>query len=238
MKTKNPCFLTRSIPLISLAVLGSSPARAAILYWDGNSSSWSTLEEWSEAFDATSPDPALIPGSLDTVHFNIAGLNIDETVTLDADQSAKGLVFGSSGTVTISSGIEGSKLTVGSSGMVVSTGAGAATVTAPLGVLGGAETPFNVAAGGILNLSGAVTTSGGSEIMVGKTGLGVLNITGPIFQPTDTNVRRIAFSNGITNLTNASINGSILDVGNGGVNAYVSATHSAVNISNQGQWWQ
>ncbi len=238
MKTKTPCFLSSSITLISVAVLGSSPARAATLYWDGNSASWSTLEEWSEAFDATSPDPALIPGSLDTVHFNIAGLNIDETVTLDADQSAKGLVFDSTGTVTIASGIDASKLTVGSSGIVVSTGAGVATVSAPLGVLGGAETPFNVAAGGILNLSGAVTTAGGSEIMVGKTGLGILNLTGQLFQPTDTNVRRIAFSNGITNLANTSIHGSVLTAGNGGVNAYVSATHSAVNISNQGQWWQ
>ncbi len=235
MKTKTHCFLSRSIRWISVAVVGSWPAWAATLYWDGNSSSWSTLEEWSEAVDATSPDPALIPGSSDTVHFNILGLNLDETVTLDADQSANGLVFDSSGTVTISSGIEGSKLTVGSSGIIVSTGAGAATVTAP--VVLNTNTSVTIPAGGTLTFSGGVTTTvGANDLNFVKPGLGALNIVGgEWFTSGNTPNRIINMKEGTTNFLNTTVHASSL-ITQTGNNVYITATNSRIDIDDAG-WY-
>jgi len=99
------------------------------------------------------------PGSADVVHFNIAGQNSNETVSLDLNQAANGLVFDSSGTVTIASGDPGTNtLTLGGSGIVVNSGAGAVTISAPVPLASSGT--FNVAAGTSLTVNGSLTGTG------------------------------------------------------------------------------
>lgn len=218
------------------ALLAGTSVQSATLYWDGNNSSWMVPSEWSEAAEASTPDPVSVPGSLDLVHFNVVGQNTAETVTLDVDQWAKGLVFDSSGTVTLASGEPGTnKLTLGSSGMLVSNGAGAASVSSPLGVYG-ADTPFNVAAGSTLTLGGPVTTSGGGETVLSKTGAGNFQVTGQLFSASDapTKHRIIRVSDGRLNFSNSNVYATQITMS--GPNTYATATQSNIVVDGTDDW--
>ena len=119
--------------LVAAAVgLCATPAQAAIIAWDGTNASWNTTTNWSTSSSATTPDPAAVPGALDDVIFNNTAANGNETVTLDANQSAKSLTFNNTGTTTLTAGGTARTLTFGtgglSGGITVASGAGAVTL--------------------------------------------------------------------------------------------------------------
>jgi autotransporter-associated beta strand protein len=178
------------------ALLTAGSASADIIYWYyGSDGSWSTRGQWE-------PLPLTIPVSTDTVHFNFAGQNTNATITLDADQAALGLVFDSTGTVTINSGDPTtSKLTVGSGGIIVSSSAGAATINAPV-QLGSGVGAFNAAAGTVLTVNGNVT---GAGINLQKTGAGTVNLNGNLWDPLDTPNVNLNVNAGTLNMTNSNV---------------------------------
>src|SRR5262249_35009948 len=119
-------FRVASIVASTIAAVGE--ARAAIEYWDGTGTGWNTASFWSTTNVATTPDPAAPPGASDIVFFNITSVNTAQTVNLNAAQSALGLVFGSTGPVLIQTGSGTNTLSLGTSGISVSSGAGADTI--------------------------------------------------------------------------------------------------------------
>jgi len=128
---------------LGLGVLfASSPAWAAVLYWDGQGTSWDNKVNWSEADNDKNPNPKNLPGSSDDVVFNISTTNSAQTVNLDAAQAANSLTFRSTGTVGIQTGSGTNNLTLGTGGITVNAGAGAVTISSAV-ILGAAQTWTN-----------------------------------------------------------------------------------------------
>jgi hypothetical protein len=103
-------------------------AHAATLYWDGTSAGWDAVANWSTVAGAATPDPAAVPGAADDVIFNIDPVDGAVTVGLNAPQSAQSLVFNNTGTTTLQGGGTDRTLALGSGGIQMNAGAGAATI--------------------------------------------------------------------------------------------------------------
>ena len=114
------------------SVLTPLVARAANLYWDGTNTGWNLTASWSTASNATTPDPLFVPGSSDTAIFNITTVNTGQGCNLNANQTASGIIFNSTGSVLIQSGGGSNTLTLGTGGITINPGAGADTITAPV----------------------------------------------------------------------------------------------------------
>ncbi len=112
---------------LGISLAAATSAHALTLSWDGTSASWNTAANWSTVTGATTPDPLNPPGIGDDVIFNITTANLAETVTLDADQSAKTLTFRNTGTTALSGGGTDRTLTI-ASGVTKLAGAGAVTI--------------------------------------------------------------------------------------------------------------
>jgi autotransporter-associated beta strand protein len=67
----------------------------------GSSIGWDATTSWSTVNTNSTPHPASVPGAADTVVFNADWQNTPLTVYLNANQAASGLVFRSTGTITI-----------------------------------------------------------------------------------------------------------------------------------------
>lgn len=134
--------------LVTLAVVasavgfmgGTRALNAATIYWDGTGTGWNTISSWSTAVGATTPDPVAVPGASDIATFSINTVNTAQTVNLNANQSALGLVFlgtNASPTTLLGGGTDRT-LSLGTSGITVNAGAGRVTIgstTAGQGVL-------------------------------------------------------------------------------------------------------
>ncbi|MFN3407976.1 MAG: autotransporter-associated beta strand repeat-containing protein [Limisphaerales bacterium] len=183
------------------ATLNLFVAAAAVAnFWDGTGTSWNNVASWSTVSGAATPDPAAVPGGGNTAIFNITGVNTPQTVNLDADQTAAGLTFASSGPVMLQGGGTNRALTLGAAGIALNAGAGGAIIgsatngqnvnltlgltqfwTNPssnlLSVLNGVDLgsgALTVAGGGNTEISGAITGSG----TLAKTGAGTLTLGG------------------------------------------------------------
>jgi fibronectin-binding autotransporter adhesin len=162
--------LSSWLVLSTALTLGHS--QAASLYWDGTGTTWNSPANWSTVSGATTPDPLLVPGSADLAIFNTTGLISSQTVTLDADQSALGLVFNSTGPV----GIEGTNtLTLGSSGITVDSSAGADIVNANVS-LASAQSWTNGSAS-LFTISGNVA-NGANLLTLSASGSGGILLAG------------------------------------------------------------
>lgn len=172
--------LTRSVAGMLAAAGAFAPvAKAADLYWDGISSAWGTVANWSSASNATSPDPGAVPGAADTAIFNISTVNAAETVSLAAAHAALGLTFNNTGTTALVGSGGNRVLTLGTGGILVNAGAGAVTIgsgTANTNVsitLGGAQSWTNNAStlltvvNGVTNGANLLTVNGTGNVTVG-----------------------------------------------------------------------
>ncbi|BCU79179.1 autotransporter-associated beta strand repeat-containing protein [Luteolibacter sp. LG18] len=98
------------------------------LYWDGTSTSWNSAANWSTASGATTPDPAVVPGTTNLAVFNMTGLTTVQAITLDANQSVGGITVATSGTTSLTGGGTNRTLTLDVGGITVNSGGGALTI--------------------------------------------------------------------------------------------------------------
>src|SRR3954467_1917821 len=68
-------------------------AAAANLYWDGTGTGWNSATSWSTSTNAATPDPVAAPTSADVAVFSTTTVISSQTVSLNAAQTALGLVF-------------------------------------------------------------------------------------------------------------------------------------------------
>ena len=122
----------------ALLLLTAAPVKAANLYWDGSGTpnvtygitAFNGATNWSTSSSATTPDPGAVPGASDLAIFNISTLNTPVLVGLNGNRTVAGLQFSSTGATTIYSHPASNTsytFTIGSSGMLVDSGAGAVT---------------------------------------------------------------------------------------------------------------
>jgi fibronectin-binding autotransporter adhesin len=111
--------------ILALALLAGGEALAATRWWDTSSTDWNSVGSWSTTNNAATPDPGTVPGSADTVIFNIDGNNSAVTARLNADQSVNSMVVRTTGGVTLNAntnGVTARTLTLGSRGLAVAAG--------------------------------------------------------------------------------------------------------------------
>jgi autotransporter-associated beta strand protein len=142
-------------------------------YWDGTGASWNATASWSENASAATPN-APVPAAGTRAIFNITGVTAAQTVNLDGDQSAAGLVFNSTGTTLLQGGGTNRTLVLGNSGITINSGAGAVTLGSATGgqnvaIEVSANQQWANAATGLLSVLNAINLDG-NTLTIGGTG--------------------------------------------------------------------
>ena len=156
----------RGVQAALIAAMMPVVSRAGNIYWDGTGNNntttgWNDVTSWSTVNNAAVPDPTAIPGILDDAIFSINGLATNQTVDLNGSQSAQGLVFIGTPTTTFSNGASASTLTLGSDGILVSSGAGAVSLSSNItGLILGASQSWINNTGNTLTVATSLTNSG------------------------------------------------------------------------------
>ncbi len=111
------------------AAMATQPVHASNIYWDGTGTGWNVAGNWSTAAGATTPDPGAVPGAADIATFSANTVNTAQSVDLNGNQAALGLVFlDTSAETSLSGGGTSRTLTLGASGITVNGLAGAVTL--------------------------------------------------------------------------------------------------------------
>ena len=188
MKSKSAFRLVRHgspaaylLAAATAALLATHFSSAADIYWDGTGTGWDTVGSWDILMDGTGGDPASTPGAADVANFSITSVNSAQSVNLNGNQAALGLVF--LGTNTAATNLLGGganhSLTLGASGITMNSSAGAVTIgsaTAGQNVaitLDGAQAWTNHSASG-LTIQNALA-NGGNLLTVGGSGNTTIN---------------------------------------------------------------
>ncbi len=92
---------------------------AGNIYWDGVAGNWSLNTNWSTASNATTPDPAAAPtaANSDIAIFNQTGSLGGVAVTLNGNQSATGIQFNNTSSMSLRSTVANQILSLGATGM-------------------------------------------------------------------------------------------------------------------------
>jgi len=157
-----------------------TPARAANIYWDGTGTLWSAVASWDTNVNGSGGNPTAVPGSSDIANFSINTINTAQTVSLNATQSALGLVF--LGTNTAATTLQSSTtttraLTLGSSGITVDSLAGAVTIgsaTNAVSITLAAAQSWTNNSANLLTETNAIT-NGGFLLTIAGTGNTTIN---------------------------------------------------------------
>jgi len=217
MKSRTHCsvlslFASSLSGLAAIALfLAPGKANATAIYWDGGSGNWSTVTAWSTASNATTPDPAAVPGTADTATFNISTVNGAATISLNGSQSALGVTFANTAATIIQGTATGQTLTLGASGLTVNSGAGAVTI--------GSTTAAN-AAGVVLGASQVWTNSSGN----------VLTVTNGI---TGTNLN-LSLAGGSVTMGSQTSTTSVINLGTGTFTSTVGSMEMGANVNTMG----
>jgi autotransporter-associated beta strand protein len=180
--------LRKIFSLTALLLLDAGSLQGASIYWDGTGnnvgSGWGSKGYWSRSSGAATPNPSAAPGSADLAIFSINTVNTAQIVQLGGNRTAMGLAFQgtNTATTTLLGGGTNQKLTLGTSGIVVNSGAGAVTLGSSTSgqnvtiTLSGAQTWTNNSANA-LTLVNAITNGG---YLLSSNGTGDTAINGAI----------------------------------------------------------
>jgi fibronectin-binding autotransporter adhesin len=163
----------------------SAPVRAANYYWDTTATStWNTGSNWSTNSSSGSPG-STVPGSGDTATFNQSTVTGNETVNLAQNQSIGKIAFNNTGSTLIDSNSSTAyTLTIGTSGIAMSSAAGAVTIGSaanPVNIaLFGSESWANSSTTNALSIAGGVTNSAATATTLTLSGVGSTAINGAI----------------------------------------------------------
>ena len=203
----------RRILLAAALLTLTGTARAATVYWDGSGTDWSQVGPWSTAAGATTPNPTVIPGSGDTVVFNITGVTAAQAPQLNGDQAVAGIsVLGTAtGGVTITGGNNNHNLTIGATGITIASGAGAVTIGSSTAgqnvnvVLAASQSWANNSAN-LLTIANGISSSGAYALTFNGTGNGNVLVNGVISNGTGTTsiVINNASGTGVNTFSNAN----------------------------------
>lgn len=243
MKSKFALHLVRTgshlLAISIVALLASHSGRAATIYWDGTGSDWNTAAFWSTAAGDATFNPPLVPGAADVVNFSISTVNSEQTVNLNAGQSALGLVFLASNTAAtkLLGGGTDRTLTLGSSGIAVNSGAGAVSIgSAAAGqnvmlVLSGTQTWTNNSAN-LLTIENAIS-NGASTLTVAGTGNTTINgaITAGSGGLTKSGIGILKLAGANTFSGSITVGGGTLQLGSS--SALGGSSSAAVNITGE-----
>jgi len=123
MNYKNWMLLAIAVQAVALL---AGTARAATNWCNGgNPCYWALTSSWSTVATASTPNPAVIPGALDTVVFNRDAYNTAFDLEFTNNQSIFGMVFRSTGYVDFRSYSPGTlpwNLTLGAGGITITPG--------------------------------------------------------------------------------------------------------------------
>lgn len=116
--------------LIAMIALFVSPAgaKAALLYWNGTSTSWSATGSWSTDPNATTPNPGAVPAASDDVIFGISTLSSAQVTNLNAARSIRSATFNGAYTSSFLGGGAARTWTINAGGLTTQSGAGAITI--------------------------------------------------------------------------------------------------------------
>ena len=187
----------------------------------------STSSNW--ATNLAGAATPLTPGNTTVVTFSDTAPVANATSTiLGASMSIQGIVVNDSNGVGLNA--DGNTLTLGTSGIIVNSAAGAVSLAAPI-ILSGAQQWTNNSTSKALTVSGAVTNGGNT---LTKTGAGALNISGAITGTGSVNVSAgtltIASGGSLSGSNTLSIaNVTTLNVASGG--SVTVGTFSALGTS-------
>lgn len=219
MKTiKNRKSIALGLTVGLLLSIPSEALRAQTIFWSGNATGWDNTISWSTSSSAPTPNPATVPGAANLASFSISTVNSAQTVNLNADRSVIGLSFlgTNTATTTLQGGGANRTLTLGLSGILVNTSAGAVTIGSSTSgqnvnvVLGPGHQAWTNNSSNTLTIQNGVSRSPGST----------LNIAG-------TNSTPVTAVNSLGN-TSAGIVGTWASFGSGSNTAYATK-----NVSNQ-----
>ena len=172
----------------SIFVASSLSANATAYYWNSTgTSTWATGTSWSTATTGTAGTGAGPTSSSDNANFNGSSFNGNTTAQLAGAQTTGTITIGNTGTTTIdSSSSTAQTLTLGSGGLVVSTGAGAVTIgnsTNTLNVaLSAGQSWSNATANTVTVVNGITSTgtSGTRALVLSGAGTGGFTLNGVI----------------------------------------------------------
>jgi hypothetical protein len=147
------------------------PVSAANLYWEGVQTAqntweiWQTAANWDTLANGTGGAPITAPTTGDIAIFNTTVNNGTRGARINANRSIDGLIFNNTGTTGIASDTSTRRtLTIGSSGITMSSTAGSATLgtgSRPLNVTLGASQTWlnNNSASTLSHLAGSTATT-------------------------------------------------------------------------------
>jgi autotransporter-associated beta strand protein len=165
------------------ALLASSHASAATLYFDGASNTtWNSAINWSTASGAANPNPGAAPGAADDAFFHITSVTATTAVTMNlaGNQAANSLTFRNTGALNIgpnSSTNTGNKsLTIGSGGITKNLGSAAVnigrsgTANSVSAVIGANQTWTNNSTTGALTVGTTLNSASAPSATLGLNG--------------------------------------------------------------------
>ncbi len=173
----------------SVTITPGTPITLTNEYWVGGLSGqpnvWAlsngTSSNW--ASDSSGTATPAVPGSGATVFFSATGATNQGSMLLGAAMSVAGVVSNDSNAVTLNNDLASDALTIGSGGVMVSSGAGAVTFNAPL-ILGSAQTWTNSSTNALTvgaNMSGsALTLASGTTLNLAPASAGTMTLSNAI----------------------------------------------------------
>ena len=193
------------------AFVSLSSAHATAYYWNTTgTNTWSTGANWSDT-STTGGTTGVVPGAGDTAFFNQSSVSGTETVQVGGAIGVAGITFANTAPTTLQSDSATTRvLTLGTGGITVNSGAGAATVSLTGFVvnisLSGSQSWTNNSSS-LLAVKGAITNASTTTpvaLTFDGSGSGGTSLNGVISNNTATTKVVINTTGGATTFTNSN----------------------------------